>query len=254
MIGKRTGIDFSKHKAIVTMDLDEIAIHKLEVPHTKMGGLFFINTQGILTVGGNFNNWVFDCEFHPHIGFGEVSDHYWDEKLEKSSKQEAMVFDHEETEKFLDGYAEYYLEMYDDELSDEQNEFIDELKNRVENEYDFIDFSNNKRPDSFDFEMEFHKMKRHHYLDVVYDAFEVLCLKLEENAKNIQPFIKTTKLVKIKKRNMLYNQHQLCKCGHEYKRHFDSDENKNDVDDFIGENYVCKYRIGCKCEGFEPKT
>lgn len=253
MIGKRTGLDFSKHEATVVLDSLDVSIHKLEIPHSKLGLVTFINTQGVMTVCGDFHNWVFDREFHPKIGFGNVSDHHWDEILENSSKQEAMVFDPEETEKFLKGYSAYHLEWYGEELLEEESEFIENLLDRVENEHEFMDFSNNKRPDSFNFEMEFHKMKRHYYLDVVYDAFEVLCLKLEENAKNIEPFIETTKLVKIKKRNMDYDQHRRCKCGCEYKRHFDFDDNKNE-EDFIGQNYTCKYRISCKCEGFEPKT
>ena len=99
MIGKRTEIDFSKHEVIVQKN-DLVSIYYLKKPNTVIDSIKYINCEGIMSVTGDYGNWIFCREFHPNER-GGVSDGYWIEKLKIASSQEPLEFDKESTEKEL---------------------------------------------------------------------------------------------------------------------------------------------------------
>jgi hypothetical protein len=63
-MNRRTKIDFSEHELKITQ-LEGVLIHEFKRPDTRNCMLVFINTCGVMTVTGDFGNWVFCREFHP---------------------------------------------------------------------------------------------------------------------------------------------------------------------------------------------
>ena len=81
---KRTDWDFSKFDLTVSKT-DNCLIHTLQKGKSLMGRVVFINTQNVMTVTGDFGNWVFCREFHPSKD-GYVSDDHWAGKLQMRSE------------------------------------------------------------------------------------------------------------------------------------------------------------------------
>ena len=96
---KRTDIDFSKHEVIITK-LDNVVepcvIHYLKLPDTRMNSIKFINCGGVLSVTGDYGNWIFCREFHPSEK-EYVSGSYWEEKLRIASCQDPYEYDEDAT-------------------------------------------------------------------------------------------------------------------------------------------------------------
>lgn len=87
---KRTDVDFSKHVLNISKN-DLVTIYDFAIPGTYSRSIKFINTCGIMTVTGDYGNWVFCREFHPDKD--GVSDGYWVEKLRILSCQDPYEFD-----------------------------------------------------------------------------------------------------------------------------------------------------------------
>ena len=89
-------LDLSKHEFSYThipktgcMRTD-VDIYKFAKPGTYCESFTFINAEGIMTVTGDWGNWVFCREFIPSPA-GYASGSYWVEKAMNSSKQQKII-------------------------------------------------------------------------------------------------------------------------------------------------------------------
>jgi hypothetical protein len=180
---QRTNIDFSRHKLKVTK-FDGVLIHEFKRPETNNCMLVFINTCGVMTVTGDFGNWVFCREFHPSGDREEsVNPGYWDEKLEIASKQKAKQFDSEETLRVINEFERTFFESYRREMTDEEIIWVELLKSNIDDEFQYIYVAYRESPGSIDYEDIPFGTKRHFWLEAVYDGFDAICdfIKKENN-------------------------------------------------------------------------
>ena len=178
-MNKRTKIDFSRHEVKVTK-LEGVLIHEFKRPNTRNCMLVFINTCGVMTVTGDFGNWVFCREFHPSTNNdGGVSAGYWDEKLEISSQQKSKIYDAEQTTKCINEFKESFQDAYGREMTEEENDWIESLENNVYDEYEYTYLAYREKPSSIDYESVPFGKKRHFWLEAVYDGFDELCEALK---------------------------------------------------------------------------
>lgn len=170
----RTTTDFSKHE--LTIKKDEYAtIYDFKKLNTITERVVFINCMGILTVTGDYGNYVFCREFHPAKD-GYVSDMYWVEKATISSKQEVMKFDEEETLKAINHMLDNPDE---DSLDQDDKNYLEELKNQIYDGYErYIVYAMDNIPESRDFEFPPIKRTIDFQLQIVFDAFEEVCHRM----------------------------------------------------------------------------
>lgn len=178
---KRTNVDFSKHELKVT-ELDGVLIHEFKQPNTTVCKLVFINTHGVMTVTGDFGNWVFCREFHPSAD-NSVSDFYFDEKLIINSSQKAYEYDPKQTSKNIKAFKETFSYYFGRRMNDEEVEWVEELEENVWDEFDYTYLIHRKRPTDVDFEDCPLSEKRHRWLDAVYDGFDAICEVLRKEEK-----------------------------------------------------------------------
>lgn len=175
---KRSNIDFKNHELHIT-ETDNILIHHLKQKHTICLNVKFINTNGVLVITGDFGNWIFCREFHPSIE-GQVSDHYWCEKLEIGSVQESTSYDFEETLTRL----RYGLRKglrdhgYTDNLLMQAKEFYKGLIFHVEDEIEYINYARENCPNFMDYGDWPHEKTILPRLKIVFDAFDEICKRL----------------------------------------------------------------------------
>lgn len=178
-MGRRTEIDFSKHELKITK-LEGVLIHEFKKPDTCECMLVFINTCGVMTVTGDFGNWVFCREFHPSGKEEGISRGYWDEKLEIASVQKPSKYDEEETLSCLNEFKESFSDSYGREMSEEELEWVDQLENNVDDEFEYTHLAYRDKPNDIDYESVPFGKKRHFWLDAVYDGFEAICAVLQQ--------------------------------------------------------------------------
>ncbi|MCX5884349.1 MAG: hypothetical protein NT096_00290 [Proteobacteria bacterium] len=181
---KRTDVDFSKHRLFSFGPIglsaegvqENIVIHRLAVPETSCQSVKFINTCGILTVTGDYGNWIFCREFVPSAD-GSVSDQYWIEKLQNSSNQDPYVFDADKLKKEVANLKKNH------ELSAEEIEWLDSLAEAADDgEYSYIAEAMNY-PAGFESEMIPKGKIVDWSLLVVFDTFDEICKRLKEAVK-----------------------------------------------------------------------
>lgn len=186
-IGKRTGIDFSKHEVLVTQN-EFVNIRHLKKPNTSTDSILFINTNGILAVTGDYGNWIFCREFHPDAKTA-VSDGYWKEKLCIASSQEPMEYDPEATEKQLQelldgGLVEYG---YKGEQLEEMITYTQECLKNVDDEYDYTYYAYRQgMPRFIDHESVVLVKKTKYWLQAVFDGFDEICTRLKNQSTNTE--------------------------------------------------------------------
>lgn len=178
---KRTKIDFSKHELKVTK-LDGVLIHEFKTPDINIYRLVFINSCGVMTVTGDFGNWVFCREFHPSgDNDSGVGDMYWDEKLQIHSVQESHRFDPERTLELIREFENSFVENYDREMDEDEMEWLERLRCNVNDEPEYIYTAYREMPSTMEYEdVPFGKV-RHHFLDAVYDGFDAICELLKQS-------------------------------------------------------------------------
>jgi hypothetical protein len=174
---KRTDVDFSKHKLKITQ-LDDVLIHEFKRPDTINCMLVFINTRGVMTVTGDFGNWVFCREFHPAPD-NAVSRSYWDEKLEIASVQKAHKYDPEETLKEIKNFKDEFQNNYGREMNEEELDWVENLESSVDDEHEYIYVAYRENPSHIYYENIPFGYKRHFWLDAVYDGFNAMCEALK---------------------------------------------------------------------------
>lgn len=176
----RTTIDFSKHE-ITETKYPGVLIHKFALPHTIRNSVTFINTCGVMTVTGDFGNWVFCREFHPSPN-GKVSDTYWDEKLRGSSESQTS---HEYCPKTTLELIEEFVNEFENDFgrvpNEKETEWLDDLKYYVDDKLEYEYTAYRESPIDIDFEDIPYGKARHVWLNAVYDAFDSMCQKLNEN-------------------------------------------------------------------------
>ena len=176
---KRTAVDFSKHELKITQ-LEGVLIHEFKIPDTRRYMLVFINTCGVMTVTGDFGNWVFCREFHPSANNESgVSDGYFDEKLENSSLQKSHIYNSTETLKRILKFKDTFEEYYGREMNEEEVEWVEKLEKVVDDEHEYIYTAYREQPKDIDYDEIPIGKKRHFCLDVVYDGFDEICRLME---------------------------------------------------------------------------
>jgi hypothetical protein len=183
-INNRTGIDFSGYNLKV-INQPELLVHELTRPgHSHMYKVKFINTNDVMVVTGDYGNWMFCREFHPSAD-GYVSDGYWHEKLGLYSTQEGKEFDSEATKKLiqdgLDGGLEEYG--YEGDSLEQMKEYYEELMDYVEcSDWEYEYFAYNNYPSFSDSECVPHIKKTKYWLQVVFDAFDEICIRMKNSS------------------------------------------------------------------------
>jgi len=179
---KRTEIDFSKHELKITK-LDGVLIHEFKRPDTINCMLVFINTCGVMTVTGDLGNWVFCREFHPSAdNESGVCSGYWDEKLQISSVQKSHKYDADETLKEIKQFKESFFDSYGRDMDEEEIDWVEQLENNVDDEYEYTYIAFREKPIDIDYEDVPFGKKRHYWLDAVYDGFDAICQIMKNNA------------------------------------------------------------------------
>lgn len=181
---RRTNIDFTKHKVEVIQH-EGVLIHKFKRPDTMNCAITFINTCGVLSVTGDFGNWIFCREFHPSGNTSEgVSDGYWDEKLQILSQQKAKIYDSEETTKAINEFKDTFNDSYGREMNEEESDWVESLENDVDDEHEYTHTAYRCKPADIDYESVPFGKKRHFWLSAIYDGFEETCKQLKDEQKD----------------------------------------------------------------------
>ena len=183
---KRTGVDFSKHELIFTEEKG-IMVHHLKKPGTIIYNVKFINTNDVLLVTGDVGNWVFCREFHPSDK-GFVSGHYWLEKLSTRSEQVGVEFSSEDTIEEIEagingGLAEYG---YDGDELEEAIEYYKELLTYSDSPWEYEGFAYSNIPSFMDAEEVPNCKKTKLRLQIVFDAFDEICKRMEMESVDIE--------------------------------------------------------------------
>lgn len=184
---KRTDVDFSDHSHKIDYfendQGEKIRVDKLQKGNSLMNYIEFINTDKILTVTGDFGNWVFCRPFIPSEN-GYVSDIYWIEKLQTASEQRFQNLDFTEIIKDIEEYINSDLEEdgYEGDkleiLKSWFEELLDVAKNCDEIEYLYKAFRDPFSPVLDDEIIPYYK-KKPVWLNIVFDAFEEMCNRLK---------------------------------------------------------------------------
>ena len=164
----RIEVDFSKHTHSVDK-CNKVRIDNLQVGSDRMGHIQFINTENVMTVTGDYGNWVFCRPFIPVPG-GKVEDVYWLEKLRMGSTQVLGDYDPVETAKELQ-------ELLDDESDEDVREILNTLLNNSEDEvsYTYVAYRND---DTSLLDVPFCK-KINPWLLIIFEAFDEICRRLK---------------------------------------------------------------------------
>jgi hypothetical protein len=168
-----TNIDFSKHELTIT-EHGDFTVYELKKPSTVIHGITFICGKGITTVTGDFGNWVFCREFHPSPNEG-VSRCYWDEKLTILSSQRCENYDDETTLKEIQEFKNNFPYNYDREMNEEEIDWVEQLEENLFDEIDYTTVAYRQKPSTIDYDSIPFGKKRHHWLEVIYDAFNIIC-------------------------------------------------------------------------------
>lgn len=177
----RTQTNFENHQLTIK-ELDGIIIYTFKKPDTIEQQLIFIIGYDVTTVTGDFGNWVFNREFTPALN-GTVSDDYWDEKLQSASRQEIEHFDSDDTAEKIMEFCSTFEEKFGREMNEAEGEWIEQLETYADDEVDYMYMFNKHYPtetlNSEDTEILI-TFARSHCLKVIYDAFDVMCSRMEK--------------------------------------------------------------------------
>ena len=154
----------------MTTDID---IFRFAKPDTVTEGMTFVNAEGIMSVTGDWGNWIFCRMFFPSAT-GYVSDSYWCEKLRIASKQDSHSHDKDTAIKEIDEL----LNDPENEWTEDEKEFWEELKETAGSEYEWIACIMNK-PSSIDVESLPRGKHLDYWLAAIFDGFDEICRRME---------------------------------------------------------------------------
>jgi len=170
-----TSIDWSKHELHVTKN-ENVLIHDLKKPGSCVDRVVFINSMGVCCVTGDYGNWIFCREFHPSKE-GWVSRSYWSEKLKISSTQSSGKFD----TSFAIECIDEHLKNYSDDMSENDKNWWNELKENTDNEIEYNSFARDYPSDVEAEDIPF-GLKRTYWLSAVYDSFNEICNRIQKES------------------------------------------------------------------------
>ena len=170
-----TDMDWSKHELTIRQE-GSFTIHHLSIPNSITNNVKFINGEGVLTVTGDFGNWVFCRPFVPSEE-GGVSVPYWLEKMRNYSTQEPCIYDANHTTSELNDKIEE-LKEENSEQNSEYIEYIERLLDYVYFEHEYIS-EMIKAPNFVDSEDYIIGKVLHPQLQYVFDAFNECCNRIE---------------------------------------------------------------------------
>lgn len=180
----RTDNDWSKHEIEVTKH-DGVLIHHFKKPDTICGNVKFINCGGVLSVTGDYGNWIFCREFHPSKE-GYVSGGYWCEKLRMASTQSASDFDSDLTRESLNEAIEKGAEEYGysgDELEQMKEYYRGCLEYVEESKEIYQSHAYESLPSFTDHDSMITEHDLKPWLKCVFDAFNEICNRLEKESQ-----------------------------------------------------------------------
>ena len=186
---KRTQLNFSKHELFIKTN-DDVTIHHLKVPGTRMDSIEFINVSGIMAMTGDYGNWMFCREFHPSSK-DYVSDHYWIEKLKLSSCQNPYRYDSEGTAKEI----QELLNDKENPPTKEEKEYLKECLRETDDEVSYVYQAYRNNVGGYeDGECVPFVQKLHPQLPFIFDAFDEICRRLKEKEAELAKENQTTEL------------------------------------------------------------
>jgi hypothetical protein len=174
---RKTSVDFTNHKLNIIKH-DDIVIYEYKKPGTIINGLTFINAKGVMTVTGDFGNWVFCREFHPKKD-DYVSRGYMDEKLQIASEQTSHKFDSETTVNLIKEFKKQFKSAYGRKMNDEEKDWVKDLIYHSDDQHEYIYYAYREKPTTIDYESVPFGKKRHIWLEIIYDAFNEICDLIE---------------------------------------------------------------------------
>ena len=178
-----TNTDWSKHELIVVKN-DTVVIHHLKKPDTICQNVKFINCSGVLSVTGDYGNWIFCREFHPSEE-GYVSAGYWCEKLRIHSTQQTSDYDPKGTIESLKEAIEKGAEDYGytgDNLKAMKEYYSDCLRYADESKEIYQAHAYDNYPSCADHEAVICEFELKIQLKYVFDAFNEICRRLEKES------------------------------------------------------------------------
>lgn len=178
---KRTDIDFSNHK-FTRNYFKGVYDYSLSLEGSRHHYVRVVVCEDGTAVYGDFGNWIFNKSFYPTAN-GYISDDYWIEKLEIASTQRGYKFCNRETEcALLDAIEEAKTE-YEPCVEQYYKDCLDALKTNSEEEY--MTFAYDSLPKGFDSDWIVVGYVIPTWLLIIFDAFEEMCQRMENNYKNV---------------------------------------------------------------------
>lgn len=192
--GKRTKIDFSKHKHTTEIYTNkegkEIQIDNFKIDGTICNSMKFINVGGVMSVTGDFGNWIFNRNFYPSAK-GYISDGYWVEKLRHCSEQKIEDLDVNAIRAELEELIETGLEEHGyenigvyEELDKAKVWFIELLDELDDGQFSYLAkaYRDPYKPDFIDDEMIPDTKKIPVWLLIIFDGLDEMCIRMKEEA------------------------------------------------------------------------
>lgn len=179
-VKSRSGVDWSKHEFKVNIT-DNCEVHSLQISNSSYQRIHFINSCGILSIAGDWGNWIFCRGFIPSSE-GSSEDYYWCQKLEIASQQKAAAYSPEKTEARLKGEIKKGLAEYgweNDQLK-EMKEYYTGLLEHVNDEFWYTYYAVDNQPSFADHDVIIIEKEIHFWLLVVFDAFDEMCRRIKQ--------------------------------------------------------------------------
>lgn len=184
----RTGIDFSRH--IHRVEIFKCGDKDIQVDHFQVGSsrinyIQFICTDEVMTVTGDFGNWVFSRPFKPSPE-GHVSDSYWLEKLQMASEQRLERLNMDAISKEIkqlirSGLRDYG---YTGSKLKEAKEWYKELLEYTDDELGYLAkaYRDYDRPSFIESEDIPNTRQIPTWLNIIFDAFDEICNRLKKES------------------------------------------------------------------------
>lgn len=186
MRNKRTKVDFSKHVHRVEIfkneDNNEIRIDHFQIGDSNQKYIQFINTDKILSITGDYGNWIFSRPFIPNKD-EYVSGGYWLEKLNILSTQEGKEYDSEKTKLAIQNLIDSELEeLYEDKELEICKEWFTDLLEYTDDELEYTCFAykTSDKPPFIDYETIPFVEEINIWLQIIFDAFDEICYRIEQ--------------------------------------------------------------------------
>lgn len=185
-MGEEKLIDFSEHSHRVEIFKNgdkEIRIDHLQKNDSRMEYIQFINTDEIMSVTGDYGNWIFCRPFIPSAE-GKVSVGYWIEKLETYNELKLDKLDLDSIEVEIQELIDTGLEDYgyEGDKLEEAKEWFQELLEETSDELDYLHkaYRDYRKPNFIDYDMIPRTNEIPKRLLIIFEAFDEICNRLKK--------------------------------------------------------------------------